>query len=120
MKIICRRNERNECLFPDSVTGNVDQQVPVLITDFKVYNTSVNTRKTFYGKQLLQTSILSTHQISLPYKIKGISFEFVALNHEPPNSMIYAYKLDGFDEQWNDVSPDRRSRRRTEKMEMMT
>ncbi|GAA3571386.1 two-component regulator propeller domain-containing protein [Snuella lapsa] len=45
----------------------------------------------------------SIRSITLTYKQNDISFDFVALSFSKPDKIQYAYKLEGFDEQWNEV-----------------
>jgi hypothetical protein len=37
-----------------------------------------------------------------------LSFEFAALNYLSPQKNRYRYKLEGFEEEWNEVGADRR------------
>ena len=43
----------------------------------------------------------SVRHISLRYNQNDFSFNFVALNYSQPNKNQYAYKLEGFDSDWN-------------------
>lgn len=64
---------------------------PVVITNFKK----------FHKTAFLDTSISYAHTITIPEKDNFITFEFAALNYISPEKNNYAYKLEGFDEDWN-------------------
>ena len=73
--------------FPDQVTDN-PLPPPVAITAFKIFN------------QPVQTDLNSIEPILLSYRDSFISFEFAALDFNAPDNNQYAYKLDGFDQDW--------------------
>jgi signal transduction histidine kinase/ligand-binding sensor domain-containing protein len=66
------------------------------LTDFKVFNQSL-----LPGSDLLPRSILQTESIRLKHGLKSFSIEFVALNFIQSRKNRYAYRLEGFDEDWN-------------------
>jgi len=69
---------------------------PVVITDFQVFNQSM----AIGCDQILTHAISETEEIRLSYKQNVISFEFVALDYTIPEKNLYAYKLEGFDQEW--------------------
>ena len=70
---------------------------PVYITGFQVFN-----KPQIPGTKdsVLQNTITETESITLFYKQSVISFEFAALNFTYSEKNQYAYKLEGFDEDW--------------------
>ncbi|MBN1598766.1 MAG: hypothetical protein JW894_10760 [Bacteroidales bacterium] len=73
----------------------IDQQTtyPVYITDIKIFNRSILEENRIYD--------LSDYtEFDFSYKDKMISFEFAALNYSSPEKTKYAYKLEGFDDDW--------------------
>jgi len=74
---------------PDSIRDN-PYIPPVVITGFKIFDKPVSLDTAISEKKLLQLS----------YQDDVISFDFVALNFTSPEKNKYAYKLDGFDEDW--------------------
>ncbi len=72
----------------------------VVLTDFLIYNKHSN-----YGDMgsPLKKSILYAHQIVLNFQQRVFSFRFAALNFVSPDKNNYAYKLEGFDKDWNYV-----------------
>ena len=76
----------------------INRQIPpVVITDLKVFYKSV---KAGGPDGLLTHAISYTDEITLSYRDYIFSIEFVALNYNSQNTQ-YAYKLEGFDENWN-------------------
>lgn len=56
---------------------------------------------------LLSKSINQTSEIILDYTQRMVSFEFAALSYRAPDKNMYAYKLDGFDQEWREVEHQR-------------
>ena len=68
----------------------------VFITEFSLFN-----RKVAVGPGApLKTSIDITKQITLDYRQSSMGFKFAALNYRWSGKNRYAYKLEGFDDQW--------------------
>lgn len=95
----CLKNKNGEMFFggnngltgfhPDSIKQ--DSSVPpIVITSFKKYNEPV----------LLDTSISYTKKLILAYHENVISFEFAALNFINPRKNQFAYKMEGFIDDW--------------------
>ena len=84
---------------PDSIQQN-PYVPPVYITDFKIFNKSVTIGE---KDSLLKSHIGETQEIYLPYKYNVFSLEFAALNFSSSNKNKYAYKLEGFESDWNYV-----------------
>jgi signal transduction histidine kinase/ligand-binding sensor domain-containing protein len=82
--------------YPDSIKDN-DFIPPVYITDFQVLNKPVG----IGGSSPLQQSINETKEITLSYRQSVITIGFSALNFTHPEDNMYAYKLEGFDKEWN-------------------
>ena len=76
--------------FPTNIISN--KFIPqVVLTSFKIFNKDATLNyETSYAKE-----------IEIPYKQNVISFEIAALNYIDPQRNQYAYKLDGFDSEWN-------------------
>lgn len=72
---------------------------PMVFTDFKIFNKHVPVGRA----SLLRKSITETQKIVLPYDQNVITFEFAALNYAKSAKNRYAYKLDGFEKNWNDA-----------------
>ena len=82
--------------FPDSIK-DYEFIPPVAITDFKLFNKSENVA----GSDIITTNISEIKEIVLKYSQNVITFNFVALNFVEPEKNQYAYKLEGFEKNWN-------------------
>jgi len=90
---------------PDSIQDNVTVP-PIVITEFSIFNKPVP-----IGKQdsPLMTHISETKKITLSYKQSVISFEYAALNYINSEKNKYAYKMEGFEKDWNYVGNQRKA-----------
>ncbi|RPI73551.1 MAG: hybrid sensor histidine kinase/response regulator, partial [Ignavibacteriales bacterium] len=74
-----------------------DSTIPgIVITDFKVFNKSVQPGE----NSLLKQNILFTDEITISHSDNIFSFEFAALHFSNPEKNQYAYMLEGFDKEW--------------------
>lgn len=71
---------------------------PVLLTDLKISNRSVNPSP----DGPIEENISIAKEINLDYK-QNFALSFVGLNYTSPEQNQYAYKLEGFDKDWNYV-----------------
>jgi signal transduction histidine kinase/AraC-like DNA-binding protein len=82
---------------PDHIQENT-RIPPIVVTDFKLFNESVIPG--MVGESPLQYEISETDQIILLYDQNFISFEFAALDYTDPGKNLYAYKMEGIEEEW--------------------
>ncbi|MEQ9482947.1 two-component regulator propeller domain-containing protein [Coleofasciculus sp. F4-SAH-05] len=75
--------------YPDQVKDN-PHIPPIVITDFRIFDQTVK----------LNPAISVAKDIKLSYKDNFFSFEFAALDYTNPKKNQYAYKLEGFDQDW--------------------
>ncbi len=87
---------------PDSVTKNPEVP-PVILTDFQLFNRSVSVG----GNSPLKKQISQTDRIVLPYDSSVFTFKYATLNFSSIRGIQYAYKLEGFDNEWNFVEEKR-------------
>ena len=87
---------------PGSIVSNT--HIPdVAITDFSVFNKSV-----FPGENSpIKKAINWADEIVLNHDQSVFSFEFAALDFHSPSENLYAYRLVGFEPQWNEVGTRR-------------
>ena len=88
--------------YPERVKDN-PYIPPIVMTDFKIFNQSVR----LGGDSPLQQHISETREMTLSYKQSFFSFEFAALNFLQPAKNQYAYQLEGFDQNWNEMGTQR-------------
>jgi signal transduction histidine kinase/DNA-binding response OmpR family regulator len=71
-----------------------------VLTDFQVFNKSMEPGEHFNGRILLQQAITRTRKITLKYRENVFSVSFAALNYFHPEKNQYAYMLEGFNNEW--------------------
>ncbi|MBB6459655.1 two-component regulator propeller domain-containing protein [Flammeovirga kamogawensis] len=81
-----------------------DTKPPVYITDFDIFN---KPQIPSDSSSVIKESISTVREINLDYDQSVINFKYCAINYTETERNKYAYKLEGFDEQWNYVG-DRR------------
>ena len=92
---------------PEQLQLNENDATPVF-TDFKVSNQSIEVGH-HDGRTILNKSLNRANaEIQLSYRDRGIAFEFSATEFTNPALNKYAYKLEGFEEQWNYVDASER------------
>ncbi len=69
---------------------------PVVITAFHIFNQPVKIGE----DSPLKENILEAKEIILPFSQNVFSFQFSALDYNSPQSIQYAYKMEGFDKDW--------------------
>ncbi|VUD40966.1 Chemotaxis protein CheA [Thalassocella blandensis] len=79
---------------------------PVDIVDFQIFNKPVPIAEE--GSPLKQSIMLTDH-ITLNYKQTVFSFSFTALSFRNPQKNRFAYKMEGFERDWNYVGASRRN-----------
>lgn len=85
--------------FPDSIRNN-DFLPKVYITGFKIFNKPVTPDM---KDSPLKYHISETDEITLSWKSKVFSFEFIGINYTHSERNQYAYFLEGFENEWNYV-----------------
>ncbi|MDF2433993.1 MAG: hypothetical protein JWP44_3624 [Mucilaginibacter sp.] len=76
---------------------------PLLITSFEVFNKPLKIAKNGNDNSPLKKDIADTRAITLNYKQSVISLEYAALDYGSAEKKQYAFKLDRFDADWNNV-----------------
>ena len=95
--------------FPEQIS---DDPMPptVALTDFLLFNESVPLTRRQASSPLAQ-SITTNPDLVLNHRHKVIGFEFAALHFASPRKNRYAYRLEGFDEQWIETASGHRLQR---------
>jgi len=88
---------------PNDIKSNPTPPV-VVITGFKIFNKPV---KVGEKNSPLKNHISNTKELILKHDYSVVTFEFIALNYTSPEKNQYAYKLDGFEKEWNYVGSAR-------------
>ena len=87
-------------LFDPQSIRHYNKSRPLILTDFQVFNKSVNIGEPLNGHIILHQSITTTKEITLRYNENVFSIEFAALDLSNPEKVKYAYRLEGFNRQW--------------------
>jgi PAS domain S-box-containing protein len=82
---------------PDKITVNT-YIPPIVITGLRIFN-----KPELIGERGLNKGLGSTEDLVLSYKQSVLSFDFAALNYISSSKNQYAYKMEGFDNDWNYV-----------------
>lgn len=82
---------------PNKIHTN-EMRPTVVITGLEIFNKEVNV-----SQSPLLVSPLVMKQLTLSYKDDVFSIRYAALSYSTPEKIQYAYKLEGFDKDWNYV-----------------
>ena len=85
--------------YPENIKDNLEPP-KLVITDFLLFNKTPGLSSENIDSPLHQ-AITLTDKLSLTHKDYVFSFELSALHYSSPLLNRYAYKLEGFDTQWN-------------------
>ncbi|MBN1950133.1 MAG: response regulator [Bacteroidales bacterium] len=86
--------------FPDEVKPGYTIP-PLVVTGFKIFDREIPIGQTYDNRILLKKAINTTSKLELEYSDKIFSFEVSAIDFFSPEEIVYAYRLEGFDADWN-------------------
>jgi len=86
---------------PEKVTENT-YVPPIVISDFQIFN-----KPELIGDKGLKKDRGNGEELTLSYTQTVFSFDYAALNYISSSKNQYAYKLEGFDNDWNYVGTKR-------------
>ncbi|WP_236252848.1 hybrid sensor histidine kinase/response regulator transcription factor [Echinicola sp. 20G] len=92
---------------PDQIKLPIGPGKPTL-TKFRIHNQLVEPGDTLDSKVVLQKHIGFTKEVTLSHQLNSFEFEFSAMNFNHPGKNHYAYKLEGFDQNWMHTDANRR------------
>jgi signal transduction histidine kinase/ligand-binding sensor domain-containing protein len=92
--------------YPDSIKPNPFRPT-VVFTDIKLFNKSVQIGEKINGDIIISKSINNLSEIILSHSNNVFTLEFAALHFTRPERNKYAFKLEGFDKNWNYVGNKR-------------
>lgn len=78
---------------------------PVVFTGIQIFNSPV---KIGGEESVLEQSITKTSEISLAHDQSSLSFDFAALSYTASDAKPYAYKMEGFDQDWTVLNQNQR------------
>nr|WP_249665256.1 two-component regulator propeller domain-containing protein [Mucilaginibacter sp. Bleaf8] len=95
-------------LFNPANISNCSKLPSAILTDFQVLNHSIAVGEAVNSHVLLSQAISSAKSLTLHYNENVFSLAFASLNFFNPDKTKYAYKLEGFDKQWQVVASNAR------------
>lgn len=87
-------------LFLPQNISSVKQAPKIVFTGFQLFNKNISPGEEVDGKVLLPQTISETSTVTLNHNQNVIAIEFAALNFFDPEKIKYAYKLEGFKNEW--------------------
>ena len=90
---------------PQLIVGN-SYLPPIIIEDLKIHNESVHPGE---KGSMLECQIAFAPQIVLNHNHSLITIDYSGIDFLSPQKLTYAYQLEGFDHQWNQVGNHRRA-----------
>ncbi len=91
---------------PNSISAS-QYQPNIYLTDFQVFNSSVPIGAKLSDRVILNQSLINTEHIDLTYNENVFSLSYAALDFYASEKLNYAYRMEGFESEWNNVG-DRR------------
>jgi len=83
-------------------------EAPFYITDIKLFNRQFNSYDEKIRNRISAKTPSMTDHITLPWKYNNFSIEFASLTYKNPALNEYAYRLEGFDSEWQHTDAERR------------
>lgn len=93
---------------PEQVKEELDAPV-IIFTSLKVLNDRVSIGELADGRVILTEPIEEASVINLNYLDKSFSIDFSAIDFIDPFNYIYSYKLEGFNDEWQETNPGQNS-----------
>lgn len=94
--------------YPKKLEDKANFITPVVITDIRIFNKSLDGLDMRVRKRISKESAEFTKKITLSHKYNNFSIDFAALSFANATQNKYAYKLDGFDQEWQYTDASRR------------
>ncbi len=108
-ELACLKRQNGELLFggvngfnafyPENIKDN-PYKAKSVITNFFISNKSVKRGEEINSRVILNKSINEIDHLKLKHYENSFSFEFAALHYSAPSKNKFAYKLEGFDDEW--------------------
>jgi signal transduction histidine kinase/ligand-binding sensor domain-containing protein/DNA-binding response OmpR family regulator len=96
-------------IFKPQAPNGTTQAPPLIFTDLQVFNQSVAPGERVRGRVLLKTALPQTQEVELGYNDNVFSISFADLDYSINQKVNYAYRLDGFNQDWLNMVSGQRS-----------
>lgn len=90
--------------YPDLVDHSKHEVPPVYFSELRVMNEVVSYDPDLEEGNVLDKTITEASCITLPFSSNIFSIRFSVLEYTNPQKIMYAYMIDGFDDNWNIVN----------------
>ncbi|KAA6349795.1 Sensor histidine kinase TmoS [termite gut metagenome] len=87
---------------PQKIVYNQSKNKPIF-TSLKLFNSLIKENIAYNGHIILEQPLNRTQKILLNYKENFITLEFAGLNYVNPSQTYFRYKLENFDQEWNEI-----------------
>lgn len=94
-------------IYPEKLNKNPFQP-KVNLRYFRLFNEIVNINESYQDNVILEKPLSKTDKIYLKHNQNSISLEFSALHFSAPEKNKYAYRMKGFEEDWEYTDANRR------------
>ncbi len=111
----CYKSDQNEFFFggyngfsnffPDSIKEN-NFEPNVILTGLQIFEKRIPIGQQEDGRIILSKNIAETDQLNLKYSDKNITLNFAAIDFIEGAKSMFAFKLEGFDEDWRYTTPE--------------
>ena len=92
---------------PENINKD-DSKPQIVLSDLQLANKTVGVGALVDNQVLLKNALHFTDTLVLKYSQNGFALEFAALNFFSPQKIRYKYKLEGFDQQWQELQENNR------------
>ncbi len=86
-----------------------NQAISVALSDLIINNKSIKANVAYEGRVIMEQSINDIEELELNYLENNFVIKFTALHFANPNKCKYRYKLEGYNDDWVNVSANNRS-----------
>ena len=93
---------------PDSIGYNVHAP-EVYISSIKLFNKPIEPKQSYNNKVYFTKPVHLLDTLSLSYSDYVLSIDFTGIDYTSPDKNKFAYMLEGFEKDWNEVDANRRS-----------
>ncbi|PIA77838.1 hypothetical protein BFR04_10475 [Gaetbulibacter sp. 4G1] len=86
--------------FYPSLLNTQSAPINLMLTNFRLFNEDIEANEAIESYTPLDSSIVFTKNIKLPYFLNNFTFEFATPGYPSPHNIRYEYKLEGLDDRW--------------------
>lgn len=85
---------------PDKIYTS-ENDAMAIISGFRIFNEDISKGKKFNGRKILTKNIEYTDKIELKHNENSFAFNFMSPKLQKSHNKLFAYKLNGFDNEWH-------------------